>query len=85
MIGKLFFAAIGVYTLTFGGALAQYSAEERELRQQQLEDRQQELEWRQQLNEWNAWDAQRRMDDLEWRQRNRENDRELQRLLERRW
>ncbi len=81
MIGRFLFAEIGVYT-TFGGALAQYSAEERE---QQLEDRQQEFEWRQQLNEWNAWDAQRRMDDLEWRQRNRENDWELQRLLERRW
>jgi P4 family phage/plasmid primase-like protien len=60
--------------------LGQYSNEEREMRQQRLEDRQQEFEWRQQMIEFDAWEAQRRMDDLESRERNRENERELQRL-----
>jgi hypothetical protein len=85
MTGRLLlFAAVGIAFCS--GALAQYSTdEERELRQWQLELRQQELEWRQQLNEWDAWNAQRRMDDFEQRERNRENEWELKRLLERRW
>ena len=88
MTGKVLFSAlIGGYALiSTGSGLAQYSTdEERKLRQQRLEDRQQEFELQQQLIEWDAWNAQRRMDDLESRERNRQNEWELQRLLERRW
>jgi len=81
MKGRYFFAAIGVYTLI---SIGPGSAGDEE-REWQLELRQQELEWQQQLFEWDAWNARRKMDDLEQRERNRENEWELKRLLERRW